>query len=113
MTRTSSPKLLTASTSSPMTPSSSLAGMTTLMVVREAYGGRARFNQRQHRRQIDLSQDTRKPRASPPATIGTVVTVGLPAKPSFVTRLGLARAIASANVGAPALPYKITFVATY
>jgi len=32
---------------------------------------------------------------------------------SMVARLGLARAIASANVGSPALPYKITFVATY
>jgi MoaA/NifB/PqqE/SkfB family radical SAM enzyme len=33
--------------------------------------------------------------------------------PSLAARLGLARAIVSANVGSPALPYKITFVATY
>jgi MoaA/NifB/PqqE/SkfB family radical SAM enzyme len=33
--------------------------------------------------------------------------------PSIAARLGLARAIASSNLASPALPYKITFVATY
>jgi MoaA/NifB/PqqE/SkfB family radical SAM enzyme len=32
---------------------------------------------------------------------------------SIAARLGLARAIASSNLASPALPYKITFVATY
>jgi hypothetical protein len=32
---------------------------------------------------------------------------------ALVARLGLARAIVSANIGSPPLPYKITFVATY
>jgi MoaA/NifB/PqqE/SkfB family radical SAM enzyme len=39
--------------------------------------------------------------------------VVIPRISALVARLGLARAIASANVGSPLLPYKITFVATY
>ena len=37
----------------------------------------------------------------------------MPRMSSFFARLGLARAITAANLGSPALPYKITFVATY
>ena len=38
---------------------------------------------------------------------------GLVRMSSLVARLGFARTIASANLRSPALPYKVTFAATY